>query len=441
MNICWHRITSSALSISLAAFAMVAVALALQPRASATISHPSLSPVVLAEYQAWHGLVPTHTNPPYLSTDPLVISRHIAMAHAMGISAFVVDWYGPPAGLSNDTDRAFIDQATAELIRQSETRGFKIALMYDEGTLSNTVPLTTLRQTRAISDLLYARRYFTSPAYLSMSDHPALFVFPYPQVDLDINWVHVRSQLGITVTLLDEDPNPDDQPHDVQFDGFYAWVQPPSSGWREDGTEWGHDYLTWFYGVMTGLSPTYTNRVAIGGVWLGFDDSRAPWGRPPYRYMWPRCGQTWRDTWQLAQQYNPPYVMIDTWNDFEESTGIEFGIGECLIESRRQNTLPGRTIVYTNVLTNTGKFTDIFTLIGSSSNGWSMGINPTSAVLLSHTGVLVSITLTIPVTAYGGIVDAVVITTTSQLSSSVYDNLMNTTTVLYGAFLPAIRRE
>jgi hypothetical protein len=62
-------------------------------------------------------------------------------------------------------------------------------------------------------------------------------------------------------------------------------------------------------------------------------------------------------------------------------------------------------------------------------------------VLLSHTGVLVSITLTIPVTAYGGIVDAVVITTTSQLSSSVYDNLMNTTTVLYGAFLPAIRRE
>jgi len=28
--------------------------------------------------------------------------------------------------------------------------------------------------------------------------------------------------------------------------------------------------------------------------------------------------QTWRDTWQLANQFNPPYVMIATWNDFEE---------------------------------------------------------------------------------------------------------------------------
>jgi len=164
----WRKITLSALSMSLAACAVVAVASALQPHTSAAISHPALSPVVLAEYQAWHGLVPTHTNPPYVSTDTIVISRHIALAQAMGISGFVVDWYGPPAGLSNDTDRAFIDQATAELIRQSEMRGFKVGLMYDEGTLSNTVPLITLRQARAISDLLYARRYFTSPAYLNV---------------------------------------------------------------------------------------------------------------------------------------------------------------------------------------------------------------------------------------------------------------------------------
>jgi hypothetical protein len=56
--------------------------------------------------------------------------------------------------------------------------------------------------------------------------------------------------------------------------------------------------------------------------------------------MWPRCGQTWRDTWQLAHQYNPPYVLIDTWNDFEEGTGIEFGIGDCLSQSQPRSTLP-----------------------------------------------------------------------------------------------------
>jgi hypothetical protein len=349
-----------------------------------------------------------------------------------------VDWYGPPAGLSNDDDRAFIDQATAELIRQSEMRGFKVALMYDEGTLSNTVPLTALRQTRAISDLLYAQRYFTSPAYLSMSGHPALFVFPYPQVEPDINWLYVRSQLGITVTLLDEDPNPDDQPHDLQFDGFYAWVQPPSSGWREDGTEWGHDYLTWFYGVMTGLAPTYTSRIAIGGVWPGFDDSAAPWGQN--RYMWRRCGQTWRDTWQLANQFNPPYVMIATWNDFEEGSDIEFGIGDCLLQAQQQSTLPGHTIVYAHVLTNTGKFTDTFTVTGSSAHHWPVAITPTSMLLTSHTGSRLTLTLAVPMTAPSGIQDLLMITATSGLSPSVYSRLINTTTLLWGTYLPVIWR-
>jgi hypothetical protein len=439
MALVWRKVVRSGIAL-LAAMSAVAI-LTLTLRASpVTQANNAASPTILAEYQAWHGLS-THWNPPYTSTDPLVISRHIQMAQAMGISGFVVDWYGPPSGLSNDTDRAFIDQATAELIRQAETRNFKVALMYDEGTLSNTVPLTTLRQTRAISDVLYAGRYFTSTAYLNISGHPALFVFPYPDVDPDLTWSQVRGQLGITVTLLDETPDTEHQQHDLQFDGFYAWVQPSSAGWHDDGSEWGHDYLTWFYGVMAGLSPTYTNRVAIGGVWPGFDDSRAPWGYPPYRYMWPRCGQTWRDTWQLAQQYNPPYVMIDTWNDFEESTGIEFGVGDCLIQSQQRSTLPARTIVYTNVLTNTGKFTDTFTLAASSSNGWLVGINPTSVMLLSHTGTLATITLTVPAATYGGVVDALAVTATSQLSPSVYSSLVNTTTILYGVYLPLIQRE
>jgi len=311
--------------------------------------------------------------------------------------------------------------------------------MYDEGTISNTEPLTTLHETHAINDLVYARRYFTSSAYLRVNGQPALFVFPYSQVDPNINWSHVRSQLGITVTLLDEDPNPGDQQHDLQFDGFYAWVQPPASGWRDDGSEWGHDYLTWFYNVMAGLAPTYTSRVAVGGVWPGFDDSTAPWGQN--RYMWRRCGQTWQDTWQLAHQYNPPYVMIDTWNDFEEGSDIEFGIGECQLHAQQQKTLAGRTLVFTNLLSNTGKFSDSFTLSGNSSHGWPIAITPTSTLLLSHTGIVLTLALTVPVTAPSGIQDLFTITATSHLSPSVYSRLVNTATVLWGNYLPVIRRD
>jgi hypothetical protein len=281
--------------------------------------------MVLAAYQAWHGL-PSHVPAPYTSTDPIVISNHITAAKARGIDGFVVDWYGPPDGLLNDTDREFIDRATGELLQQSEGRGFYPAILYDEGTVSAAGVPTTAYQTRVISDLLYARRYLTLPAYLLVNRHPAVFVFPYDDVDPHIDWTEVRSQLGITVTLLDKDPDPDHLGHDAQFDGFYAWVQPTAGEWLPDCTEWGEGYLTWFYNTMA--SPPYAEKGTVGGVWPGFDDSLAPWGSG--RCMSRRCGQTWRDTWRFVKQYKPPIVMIQTWNDFEEGTDVEFGIGTCV---------------------------------------------------------------------------------------------------------------
>jgi hypothetical protein len=281
--------------------------------------------VILAAYQAWHGLS-SHAPAPYTSTDPIVISNHITAAKARGIDGFVVDWYGPPDGLPNDTDREFIDRATDELLQQSEGRGFYTAIMYDEGTVSRAGVPTTAYQTRVISDLLYARRYLTLPAYLLVNRRPAVFVFPYDDVDPYIDWTEVRNQLGITVTLFDKDPNPDHPKHDAQFNGFYAWVQPTGGEWSPDCTEWGEGYLTWFYNTMA--SPTYAEKGTVGGVWPGFDDSLAPWGSG--RCMSRRCGRTWRDTWRLAEQYDPPIVMIQTWNDFEEGTDVEFGIGTCV---------------------------------------------------------------------------------------------------------------
>lgn len=196
-----------------------------EPR-SCSAGSPSVpeSNLTLAAYQAWFGLDNHVKPPPYVSTDTAVISGHIEAALSRGISGFVVDWYGPEAGVPNDQERAFIDEATLKLLQQSEGRGFHIALMVDEGTVRTSETATTAYESRVISDLLYARRYFTMPAYLHINGHPALFVFPYPDVDPYIDWARVREQLNITVTLFDQDPNPYSPTHDAQFDGFYAWV-------------------------------------------------------------------------------------------------------------------------------------------------------------------------------------------------------------------------
>ena len=47
-----------------------------------------------------------------------------------------------------------------------------------------------------------------------------------------------------------------------------------------------------------------------------------------------RCGQTYQDTFNLWKKYFPadqpiPFLMLETWNDYEEGSAIEPGIPTC----------------------------------------------------------------------------------------------------------------
>ncbi|MFN8495255.1 MAG: endo-1,3-alpha-glucanase family glycosylhydrolase [Caldilineaceae bacterium] len=277
------------------------------------------STLVLAEYQVWYGLPSHKGTPPYISTDPNVIARHIQAAQAQCIRGFVLDWYGTPTGLVTNADRQFEDDAATEILRQANTIGFNVALMYDEGTLRD-VASPELYTTRVISDLRYAERHLLQPSYLKWHDQPLLFVFPYEAIDSYIDWNAVRQRLDFPVVLIDKDPDPTAAAHDARFDGFYSWVQASTSQWLPN--DWGGMYLKWFYRTMA--TSAYANKLTIGGVWPGFNDKRNV--RSTERYMARRCGQTWIDTWNLVKAYHPPIVLISTWNDFTEDTDIEDGI-------------------------------------------------------------------------------------------------------------------
>ena len=401
-------------------------------------------PLVLAEYQVWHGL-PCHQQPPppYDSRDPGTIARHINAAKARGIDGFVIDWYGPKAGVANDAEREFMDQATAEVMRQSPAQGFNAGLMYDEGTLKQSGVPTSTYTALMIADLLYAsQQYFTSTAYLRLNGHPALFIFPYADVDAYIDWPRVKSALPAELSIIFLGPNLDSQSHpkenDTLFDGFYAWVQPGHYPWSADGTDWGEDYLRWFYETMKGTFP-YSDKIMVGGVWPGFDDSEACWGSN--RYMWPRCGQTWRDTWALANQYHASVVMIDTWNDFDEDTAVEYGTGDCLVPASLQVALPGRTALYTHTVINTGKYADIFHLAATSQHQWPTTQSLTEVTLGRHASATLAVSLTVPSSAVIGIHDQLVVTATSSLSPTVQSQVDDLLIVGQGLYLPLLLRR
>jgi hypothetical protein len=275
------------------------------------------SPQIIALYEAWFGH-PKHISIAYSSQDPAVLTRQIRQAKSMGISAFVVDWYG---------DREpFIDRSYAEMQSIAAKENFQIAMMYDETNQEDDAT------DEAIADFtMFHETYLSSgaqghQAYLTYEGRPVIFIFPKGG---HTDWDKVRAVVNNwkPAPLLIQENLPGQYAN--AFDGFYAWINPGEKGWAADGSNWGEQYLSNFYQTM---QSKYPDRIIVGGAWSTFDDSKASWGLN--RHISARCGQTFQDTFNFwRKQFEPgdppPFVMLETWNDYEEGTAIERGIPTC----------------------------------------------------------------------------------------------------------------
>jgi hypothetical protein len=274
-------------------------------------------PVLLADYQPWFGQR-SHIDVGYSSVDRVKIEQQIDHAKQLGISGFVVNWYGQR--------HEFEDKAYTLLQQAAGEKDFRVALMYDEDD-SNPANSTEA----AIADLQYAYDRYIGPhatiarnSYLRYEGRPMIFIFPKGG---HTDWNRVRQAVngwGDPPLLIYKDIN---AKFANDFDGFYAWVNPGKAGWSPSGSNWGDDYLESFYQTMIAQHP---NKIAVGAAWPGFNDSRASWSLN--RHMNPRCGKTFDDTLRLFRRYYSqerplPFLMIETWNDYEEGTAIEGGVG------------------------------------------------------------------------------------------------------------------
>lgn len=284
------------------------------PRLQYTATGPS--PELLALYEGWFG-EPNHLNVGYSSHDEHEIRGQIDSAKQMGISAFVVDWYG-------DRD-PFIDQTFSLVLKQAAKNNFHVAVMYDESDATDGAT------DAAIADLTMFRNSYLATkdgreAYLTYQGRPVVFVWPHGDA---VDWDKVRAVVNKwnpAPWLIDENL-PDKYASD--FDGFYPWINPGPKGWAADGGHWGGLYLSDFYQTMV---QKYSNKIIVGGAWAQFNDSRATWGLNRHIAAW--CGQTFLNTFNMWQKYVPagqtiPFMMVETWNDYEEGSAIEKGLPTC----------------------------------------------------------------------------------------------------------------
>ncbi|MGA8441451.1 MAG: hypothetical protein WB714_24740 [Candidatus Sulfotelmatobacter sp.] len=273
---------------------------------------PGLYPKLLAVYMPWFG-DHTHMDVGYSSQDPAVLRKQIQQARQMGLSAFVVYWYGESNPYS-DHNFALLEQVA------SESR-FQVALLYNEAADEDAQATDD-----AIAALDKAYASYLGPTakyhdtYLTYNGSPLIFIFPKSG---HVDWNQVRQHCNSwdrPPLLIYKDQPPAQYAND--FLGSYAWVQPGPGGWAPDGSNWGESYLEDFYKTMQ----KHPDKIAVGGAWPGFDDSAAKWGLN--RHMQSACGKTLDETLNFYQRYYDsskplPFLLIETWNDYEEGTAIE----------------------------------------------------------------------------------------------------------------------
>src|SRR5580692_4729121 len=127
------------------------------------------TPEVLALYEAWFGH-PQHINIGYSSHDPALVTRQILKARAMGISAFVVDWYGD--------SQPFIDASYALMQTQAEKNKFKVAMMYDETDQEDGATDEAIADFTMFHDTYLSSKSPGHQAYLTFQGRPVIFIFP-----------------------------------------------------------------------------------------------------------------------------------------------------------------------------------------------------------------------------------------------------------------------
>jgi hypothetical protein len=255
---------------------------------------------ILANWQGWFQMAGgKHRAGIYDSYDPKIISGQIRAAMKVGISGFVVDWYG---GISDQGDPT--NKATLQLKSLCEYMGFEFSIMLDAG-LFRYRPIGT-QMAAVVAETKYAlQTYASSPAYTRFNGLPLFWEFGLREYGIDIP--KFTTQVGSPIFLLSQFS----LAHGAQ--GTFAWV----NGFSPSSIT---DYLDKY-------ATNPKNKLDVPVLFAGFDDhnpakpEESIWGGPARKIPWSL--ETFKTCLDHASKSTSPIRQICTWNDYEEGSQVE----------------------------------------------------------------------------------------------------------------------
>jgi hypothetical protein len=268
----------------------------------------------------------------YSLSDKIVQSKHIDWLTGYGVDCIFIS-----LGSSNDINnlQGFLENPTSRDLHFAIMYESTHRLVTDEKGYVNLDNPTN--QKILLDDIKFiAKNYLKRPNYLRIGTRPVIYIYEskawYGGINDIINKIRksLSEEFSIEVHLVADYAhplaNPEDpywQPKLPAFDGFTTWA----GGYLASG-EYGGSYEKY---LEEGYSLWYNfcKRVGKGLITSaipGFDNTRAKYATPfePLE----RSPEKFKERLKIALHYSylrnsPPFIRIDTFNDFGENHHIE----------------------------------------------------------------------------------------------------------------------
>jgi glycoprotein endo-alpha-1,2-mannosidase len=152
-------------------------------------------PLVGAYYYLWNpenmatGTLRAHLDPPQQpppglvdSQNPKTAARDIATAHQAGVNFFAIDWWPHDPGYSG-ADYQHADAAMKDFLAAPDLPEMKFAMFYETWNLGfnppyEATPVTFQMALHFDSDMLYfAKHYFANKSYLRIDGRPVVYLY------------------------------------------------------------------------------------------------------------------------------------------------------------------------------------------------------------------------------------------------------------------------
>ncbi|TWT62744.1 glycoside hydrolase family 71/99-like protein [Rubinisphaera italica] len=244
----------------------------------------------------------------YDSNDPDALECHVLLMKFAGIDGVIIDWYG----IEKFRDYAEIHRNSEHLVKHLNKAGLQFAVCYEDQTIKHMIEEKALPKQRDVAHgqmvlKWLAENWFDDDAYVKIDGRPILLVFG-PQYFTKDQWVQLLSGLQHRPLLYA-------LPHlskEMGLDGAFGW--PPVTGGHEITPMVWRQYLTSLYARESVISVAFP---AFRDIYkqAQLHDS--------YGSIDARNGQTFAETFALAQKSNSQIIQIATWNDYGEGTVIE----------------------------------------------------------------------------------------------------------------------